>query len=295
MNTNSRTFWISFGCAVFAMFLVYGYAQEQKAIYDKKFGSTKTVLVAKKDILEMATLDDSMIELSERPTDFIQPGDVSNPDDVLGLVAAVPIKKGEQILLNKLLSPGPNTGLAIQVAPGKRAITLAVDEIRGVGKLIKPGDRVDIITSISYGSGQQERREVKTLMQDVQVLATGVNVTNNIPRALQMDSLSGKPVYRNLNGDTGYTSVTVEVDPTDAQNLIYIQSVAPGAIFLSLRNVSDVAKSPLSTSTIDTVLGSNSDRALQRKLQEQAIKNVAKPQQGRAPTFIEIKGSDVRY
>ena len=89
------------------------------------------------------------------------------------------------------------------------------------------GDRVDIITSINYGDAKNEKREVKTLLQDILVLATGINVTNNIPRALQIDTFNGKPAYKNLNGDTGYSTITVEVSPLEAEKLIYIESVAP--------------------------------------------------------------------
>jgi len=217
MNANSRTFWISMGCAIFAMFLIYSYSQEQKSKYDKRYGTTKTVLISSKDILEMSTIDESMVTQEERPVDFLQPGYVENPDDAVGLVAATPIKKGEQILLTKLLSPGPNTGLSLQVAPDKRAVAIPVDEVRGIGKLIRPGDRVDIITSVNYGDGRNERREVKTLLQDILVLATGLNVTNNIPRTIMLDAFNGKPGYKNLNGDTGYATVTVEVSPTEAQ------------------------------------------------------------------------------
>jgi pilus assembly protein CpaB len=194
--------------------------------------------------------------------------------------------------MTKLLSPGPNTGLSMQVAPDKRAVTVPVDDVRGVGKLIRPGDRVDIITSINYGDGKSDRREVKTLLQDILVLATGLNVTNNIPRALMLDSFSGKPGYKNLNGDTGYTTVTVEVSPTEAQNLIYILSVAPGAIFLSLRNGNDKVVPRLPTSTLDSVLGVDSERGLQNKILKQQMSPASAPKRN---GFIEIRGSDVHY
>ncbi|MCC6278194.1 MAG: Flp pilus assembly protein CpaB [Oligoflexia bacterium] len=301
MNQNSRTFWISIGAALFAMFLIYSYTQEQKAVYDKKFGSTKTVLIAAKDILEMSSIDETMVTQEERPTDFLQPGAVESPEDVVGLVAATPIKKGEQIILTKLLAPGPSTGLAHQVALNKRAITIPVDEVRGVGKLIRPGDRIDVLTSISYGDGKNERREVKTLLQDILVLATGLNVTNNIPRILELDNFNGKPVYKNLNGDTGYSTVTVEVNPDEAQNLVYILSVAPGSIFLTLRNGNDKVLQRIATSTVDRVLGMDSDRSLQLQLQKAQAAAAAQQQQQQqqprqpASPFSEIRGSDVKY
>jgi pilus assembly protein CpaB len=278
------------------MFLIYSYSEEQKAKYDKRYGTTKTVLVATKDILEMSNIDETMINQEEKPVDFIQPGAVENPDDAVGLVAATPIKKGEQILFTKLLSPGASTGLSLQVAPDKRAVTVSVDDVRGVAKLIRPGDRVDVITSINYGDGKQDRREVKTLLQDILILATGLNVTNNIPRTLLLDTFSGKPMYQNLNGDTHYSTVTVEVSPIEAQNLIYIQSVAPGAIFLSLRNGNDKVVPRIPTSTLDSVLGVDSERALQRKLQQTAAQQPQAAVKAQRPsTFVEIHGSDVKY
>ncbi len=293
-GTNPKTFWLSLGCAMFAMFLIYSYTQEQKATYDKKYGTTKSVLVATKDIMEMQTLDETMVSQTEMPVDFMQPAVVENPDDAIGLVSATPIKKGEQILFTKLLSPGAHTGLSLQVAPDKRAVSIPVDEVRGVGKLIRPGDRIDVLTSISYGDAKTERREVKTLLQDVLVLATGLNVTNNIPRALQLDAVNGKPAYKNLNGDTGYATITLEVSPKEAQNLTYISSVAPGSIFLTLRNSNDKTVNRIPTSTIDSVLGVDSEKAMQIKLLQMQKAPVV-PSKPRGPSFIEMRGSDAKF
>lgn len=255
MNPNpTRNLWISLGAAVFAMALIYSYSQEKKAEYDKKYGTSKRVVIAAKDILEMGTIDDTMLQIEERPVDFIQPGAVETPEEAVAMVAATPIKKGEQILATKLLKPGPNTGLSLQVAPNKRAVTIPVDEIRGVSKLLRPGDRVDVITSVETGKGQSQKREVKTLLQDVIILATGVNVTNNIPRKLESDT-TGKQSFRNLIGDTTFTGVTVEVTPKEAQNLIYIMSTSPGSIYLTLRNPNDRAVTTMATATVDSVLG----------------------------------------
>ena len=122
MNQNqTRTLWISVGSALFAMMLIYSYSQEKKAEYDNKFGAMKRVLVAVVDIPEMQTVDDSMVQIAEQPMEYVQPGAIEHPEDAVGLIAAAPLKKGEQILMTKLLAPGPNTGLSLQVAPNKRA------------------------------------------------------------------------------------------------------------------------------------------------------------------------------
>lgn len=263
MNPNpTRTLWISIGLGVFAMFLIYSYSQEKKAEYDKRYGTSKRVLVAAKDILEMSTIDETMIEYLEVPVDFMQPGAVEDPDLAISKVAAAPFKKGEQILNTKLLSLGANTGLSSQVAPGKRAVSIQVDEARSVSKLVQPGDRIDILASVEIGSGINKQTEVRTLMQDVVILATGPKITNNIPRLLEKNNFTNEAVYRNLNGDTSFQTITVEASPQEAQNLVYMMTSSPGSIFFTLRNPNDRIVTPMSGADSNTILGKSNPQFL---------------------------------
>jgi pilus assembly protein CpaB len=257
MGTNeTRNLWISIAAGVFATFMLYSYSQEKKAEYDKKFGSTKRVVIAKEDIGEMQTIYDTMLETEERPATFVQPDSITVPDEIIGNVAATPIKKGQSILKNNLLTPGPDTGISLQVAPSKRAVTISVDEVRAVAKLIHPGDRVDIIAAIDVGKGVTQHREVSILMQDVVVLATGVSIVNNIPRTFELDSTGKTLTQTALTGDTRYTTITIEANPKEAQDLIYIQATSPGNIYFTLRNPNDRSIPPrLPSSTADTVAG----------------------------------------
>lgn len=255
-SNETRNLWISIAAGVFATFMLYSYSQEKKAEYDKKYGSTKRVVIAKEDISEMQTIYDTMLETEERPSSFVQPDAITVPDEIIGNVAAVPIKKGQMIVRNNLLTPGPDTGISLQVAPSKRAVTIPVDEVRGVAKLIRPGDRVDIVAAIDSGKGVNQKREVSIMMQDVVVLATGVSVVNNIPRTMELDS-SGKSITQTtLTGDTKYTTITIEATPKEAQDLIYILSTSPGNLFFTLRNPNDRTLPPrMPSSTAESVLG----------------------------------------
>lgn len=255
-NNETRTLWLALGAGIFASFLLYSYSQEKKAEYDKSYGTMTNVVIAKKDIQELQTIDDDMVEITQKPSNYVEPGAVTDPESIIGHVAAAPVKKGEQLLANKLLQPGPETGISLQVSPAKRALTLPVDEVRGVAKLIRPGDRVDIVTAIDSGKGAAARREVVTLLTDVPVLATGLNVVNSIPRTIEIDSTNKQVVQTVLTGDTKYASVTVEISPREAQDLIYILSTAPGNIFFTLRNPNDKQNlQRLPSSTSDSILG----------------------------------------
>jgi len=255
-SNETRNLWLSIAAGVFAAFLLYSWSQEKRAEYNKKYGSLKTVVIAKEDIAEMRTIYDTMLTTIERPSEFVDPDAVSNPDEIVGNVAAVPIKKGQVLVKNSLLTPGPDTGISLQIAPGKRAVTLPVDEVRGVAKLIRPGDRVDILAAVDTGKGINQKREVQTLLQDVVVLAAGVNIMNNIPRVFELDS-SGKSLSQiALTGDTKYSTITIEATQKEAQDLVYILSTAPGNLYFTLRNPNDRTIPPrLPTSSAESVLG----------------------------------------
>lgn len=264
MNANpTRTLFISLGAGIFAMFLVYSYSQEKKAEYDKLYSTTKRVVVATTDILEMSNIDDTMVEYKEVPTNFIQPGAITEIEDVLNMVAATPIQENEQILATKLLAPGPITGLSHQIAPNKRAVTISVDEVRGVAKLLRPGDRVDILAALESGNAKNRKTEVKTIMQDIVILATGVNVTNSIPRSLEVSG--GDAFYRNLNGDTSFNSITLEVTPKEAQDLVFLQVNSAGGIYLTLRNGVDRFKQKNPSSNMKSLLGQISTPPILRR------------------------------
>ena len=255
MNGNeSRTLWISIGAAVFAIFLLYSWSQEQKAQMAKKFGSTKRVVIAKEDIVEMETVNESKLDYIDQPVDFIQPGAISEPEEAIGQVAAVPIYKNEQVLKSKLLLPGPLTGLSFEVSPGKRAITLPIDEMRGVSKLLRPGDRIDIVAALDYGKGIDAKREVRTILQDVVVLATGVNIVNQLPRRFEMEADNRTVTRRNLSGNTTFTTITIEAKPDEVQQLVYILATSPGSLFTSLRHPNDRIQSPLRVTSVEDVL-----------------------------------------
>ncbi|MGB0453613.1 MAG: Flp pilus assembly protein CpaB [Bacteriovoracaceae bacterium] len=234
---NSRAFTLSLLIAIFAMFLVNTYIDDQKASITKRYGREKAVVVAKQNIKELELIDDSKVTVMNVPNSFKSPGAFGSIKDVDGTVATVPILKGEQITKPRVTFPGAKTGLSRQVSVGKRAIAMVVNDLRAVGKLIKPGDRVDVIATIDYSDGEKDRQKVMTLFQDVYVLSTGKSLTNSLP----VIGVKYPKVIKKMNLSTyaDYNTVTLEVTPFQAQKLIYIQQYAGYPLYLSLRNHAD--------------------------------------------------------
>lgn len=275
-QNETRTLWISIASAVFAVILLYGWAQDKRATMARKFGQTKTVVIAREDIREMEIIDESKMEVVEKPADFIQPGAIQNPTEIIGQIALAPISKGEQILNTKLVFPDKSTGLSMQISPGKRAATIPVSAIQGVAKLIKPGDRVDLIVPVDDGKGVDKVRKMKTLIQNVPILATGQSIVDNLPiQVIQGDKEDYE--IRNLRVQNDYESITLEVSPDEAQKLYFLVS-QDLPIYAILRNPNDRITAELPTSTVDSVLNRRKPRTPAAKQPKTPIKSTAPPQ-----------------
>ena len=268
---NNRALTLSFVMAVIAVFFVQSYVSSIEEEAKKKFGTEVLAVTARSDIKEMETVNDTLIELKRVPKRFLDPGAVyfekaeDDPEvakdlkQLTGMVAIVPIRKGEQISYNKLTEPSMRTGLSPQIAPGRRAVAVPVNEVSGVSKLIKPGDRVDLIAVLDPGGGK-ENKIAKTLFQDVVVLSVGRNVTNNVARLVENDTFTGKERVRSLTSFDGYASVTLEVDPGQAQALAIVMSNGDTALWLSLRNNDDQDRVSLPSAMLGDILGADAAR-----------------------------------
>lgn len=236
---ESRNLWISIGAGVFATFMLYSYSQEKKAELEKASGDKVRVVVAREDIREMDSIYDNVLEVKEKMRSDVEPDFYDKIPDVVGGVAAIPIKKGQTLTKNKILEPGPETGMAIQVSPGKRAVTIPINDDRANAKLIRPGDRVDIMAIVDSGKGLNQKREVTVLMQDVVILATGVNVHNNLPRTIERDVSGRGLIQTSLTGDTKYTTITIEAKIEEAQDLVFLAATNASSLYFLLRNPHD--------------------------------------------------------
>src|SRR5260370_91703 len=73
-------------------------------------------------------------------------------------VALAPLQRNELILKTKVTGPGQRASLSALLDEGKRAVTVRVDDVRGVAGFVLPGDRVDVVLvrSVPRPSGSQD-------------------------------------------------------------------------------------------------------------------------------------------
>ena len=259
---NNRAFTVSFIVAVFAVAMVYSYVTSTEESYRQLYGAERVVVIAKRDIKELDQLDDTNLTTKSVPQTFVQPGTSPNPKEFAGALAIAPIMKDEQVTRSKVTQVGSRTGLARQVAMSKRAVTVRVNDETAVAKLLKPGDRVDVLANVDpTGSGNKLAIETRIILQDVLVLATGKYVTNTVPGIFETDPFkAGEKNKIRLSEYTQYPNVTLEVDPFEAQKLVFA-STQLGGVYLVLRNNDDPSKEEFPKIRMQDLMGKDSGSA----------------------------------
>ncbi|MCM5558216.1 Flp pilus assembly protein CpaB [Pleomorphomonas sp. JP5] len=189
-----------------------------------------TLVVAAKPLRFGAPLSRQAVREIPWPNGDLPSGAFATKDDLFkdgDRTVLYPLEQGEPLFASKLTGPGERAAVSRLISDGNRAVTLRVNEVAGVGGLVLPGDRVDVVLTTG------ETAEV--ILQDVRILSID-----------QMaDEKSTEPMVAH--------TATVEVSPEAAQKLVLAQSV--GSLSLVLRRAGEVraeAFRPISVADLTT-------------------------------------------
>src|SRR5579884_2311251 len=96
--------------------------------------------------------------------------------DVVDHAVIVPVAASELVLSSKLAAKGTGEGLTALIEPGRRAISVQVNEISGVSGFIQPGTRVDVLFTRVFSNGDAA---TATILQNAKVIAYGRQLDPN--------------------------------------------------------------------------------------------------------------------
>lgn len=208
-------------------------AAKERSILQR--GEVVAVLVAKEDISTGVQLNEWLVERKFLPREYRQPEALGLTGDIVGLVAAAPILKGEQIISTKLAVAGVAGGLVGKVPIGMRAVSLPVDSAAGISGLIKPGNFVDLLATFDLNADGGVRKYTYTILQNVPVLSVGKDAGEAAPPEKQKTAgLEAMTPFARTRDDA---AVTVALKPDEVQKVIFAREA--GRIALSLRNPLD--------------------------------------------------------
>lgn len=280
---NKRAVIISVICFTVALLLISAYVSVRRYELTQEFGELVPVVVAASYVDEYRVIRPEDLTVIEVFKKFRQPEAFAEPNDVIGKAAFIPLYRDEQILPGKLIHQDGRPLLDRQVEKKMRAVTIPISPFTGVGRLIRPGNRVDIIASPNYETRGTTIYEVKTMFQNVLVLATGRTIQNAIPTRVDREVLSfledefEKKRRRDLSANTteglhtsrpddNYSHITVQLSTDDAEKLLFLtHTFGDARLYFTLRNGADPTAEKLETTLLDDVLGPESDYGLSKR------------------------------
>jgi len=169
LNKRSTTILIAVVLALGTGLLLFNYlgtvAHTAQAV------PVRSIVVAAHDIPPRTVITQEMLTVVDRPQDSVDSDASTSLGAVVGQVAFIDIPAGSALSSSKIgrLATG---GLTMRVPVGQRAISIALDPVKGVADLVRPGDRVDVI-AVTQTRGSNEAPRAATILRDKVVLAMG--------------------------------------------------------------------------------------------------------------------------
>lgn len=205
--------------------------------------ATSPVVIAAKDMPEGTVIERLALAVTQWPSTTVPPGTFSSVDSVAGRVARVPIFNGEPIVPGRLAPVGTGPGLEVKITPGKRAMSLRVNDVSSIAGLIQPNSRVDIMLTLNQSEEVQKRSAI-TFMPNVRILAMGTQ---------SQRGEDGRPIVT--------TVATIEATNEEVEQLLVAQTL--GQIQMVLRGYGDpdsVASAGATTTDVAEILRSAMSR-----------------------------------
>jgi pilus assembly protein CpaB len=201
--------------AALATFGIYRVLQASKA---QNRVITRPVVIAFKDVSEGKAIDRASVTVAEWPINTIPAGAYASVDSVVNRVTRVDVFRGEVIVPGRLAPDGTGPGLQVKINPGKRALSVKIDDVSGLNGMVQANSRVDVL--VVTRDSKTMKDVAKTFMSNMRVLAVGT---------ITQTSADNRPIQA--------ATVSLEVTPAEAERLAIAQGT--GRIQLSLRGYGD--------------------------------------------------------
>lgn len=192
------------------------------------------VLVAQEDIPRGLSAEEliakKMIALEKIPRRYVAADAVSSPRAIEGQVLNTPLSKGEQVTTARFSVPSA-AGLAYSVPKDQVAIAIPVDEVRGISRLVRPGDRVAVFVTLENGP-ENEGDVTRLLLPEAKVVAIGGSLSSEAAAQTQGEERSGGAFGGAQAGQDAPRVMTLSVPPADAEKLIFAEET--GRVWITL-------------------------------------------------------------
>ena len=228
--------------------VIQGY-QRQLAAVATSSAATEVVVAARELVPGIGNVADDLEVVAVPDTLLEQGGTYASIDELLGQEPLERVLPGEVLRAERLTGDNAASALNRLIVPGARAVAVLTDRAAGVGGLLRPGDRVDVIVTIRPDTNALGADWVtETVLQGVRVLA----VDDDVLGAQPADDEGGGRSAKTARPQSRKVLVTLEVLPDEAEKVAL--GTSRGDIHLSLRSRDDeeilAGRGPLVTNAL---------------------------------------------
>jgi pilus assembly protein CpaB len=165
----------------------------------------------------------------------LPPTAITSLDQIDGKVALNNLAPN-QVLVDGMFvdAADAQVGFSELLEDDRTAITISVDQVRGVAGLLVPGDEVNMMLTLAGGTGEPDTvaervpLDARFLYQKVRILAVGATAAAQ-PGENLTEGAEGEAAAPADAGDTGLITFSVPVEAAQ-----YIASAPPESIYLTL-------------------------------------------------------------
>ncbi len=179
------------------------------------------VVVAKSALKKGTKLVAEHLEIKNFPMDVKPSGAFNDTKSLVGKVITIGVGANEPVTVSKLVRDKVITSISTMVEPGKRAMSVKGNRVMGLAGFVHPGDRVDVLVSMT--EGEKEKPVTKVVLEWIKVLATGTQLES----PLEEGSTASVDIY------------TLELTPEESERIALAAS--QGELHFALRNAADNA------------------------------------------------------
>jgi pilus assembly protein CpaB len=210
------------------------------------------ILVAKEDIPRGISAEEllakDMVAMEQVPQRFVAAGAISSSRAIEGQVLNNPLTRGEQLTSARFATPSA-AGLAYSIPREYVAISIPVDEVKGISGLVRPGDHIAMFATFAPGPNGEENI-TKLLLADAKVLAVGTALSAESaapPEGTKTSTLGGATREEEVAPHT----MTLSVSPKDAARIVFAEET--GKVWVTLLPATAEASPKAPGQTIRTV------------------------------------------
>lgn len=235
---------LAIACGILAAISISVYVRQKiKAVQDQATLPMVERLVAARDLAAGTRLDANHLAIRSFPRDWVSSNSIpiSKYESLQGKVLTTALKAGEALLPIHIMQL--EASFSNNLAPGRRAISLPVDQVNSLSGLLKPGDLIDLYVTFTY----QRKNLTAPLLQGVMVLATGQDTLNDTDGSMR-----------------NFSTITLDAAPDDVVKIVAARQA--GSLTAILRNpLDDMPDKRASRGDLAALLGLSAPPVQKRK------------------------------